>query len=292
MTPAHFAAHCGHADCLRALHGMRVSLSVPNVDGLTPAHFAALNGHAGRLWALLELGAKASLSAMGTCGTAPVFLASMNGHVAAVKMLCTAGVNTNLCIVPDAEGRVHDLDGSTPIHIASAHGHAHILQVLLTCNDGLPPPAAGVSPRVPKYDANMPLHIAAENGQLACVKVLAEIYPAPDTWQMFLLGGGAASELASYRELPADTTDGPRRNHLPRLYSKKDMIEEVYTYLHKPRYVDDIAQVDRKGRTALQAAEAALQATQAGGEDETEMVEVPGTEEALTQVTALLRSLM
>jgi hypothetical protein len=98
---------------------------------------------------------------------------------------------------------------------------------------------------------------------------------------MFLLGGGAASELASYLAPPADNyvtvhyaagvrllTDGtvlhrsvrvqrlyrgPPRNHLPRLYGKPDMIKHIWSFVRKPRYVD-LALLNGRGHTAMQVA--------------------------------------
>ena len=99
------------------------------------------------------------------------------------------------------------------------------------------------------FKGNTSLHIAAEKGHLACVKVLAEIYPEPDTWRMFLLGSGAASQLEAYLAPPP--TNGPL-NHLPRLY-KPDMIKYIWSFVHKPRYVD-LAQLNDTGHTALQVA--------------------------------------
>jgi hypothetical protein len=69
---------------------------------------------------------------------------------------------------------------------------------------------------------------------------------------MFLMGGGAASELQDYLAPPANRTT---RNFLPRLYSKPDMVKEIWKYLHKPRYVD-VGQLDGRGRTAAQVATA------------------------------------
>ena len=93
-----------------------------------------------------------------------------------------------------------------------------------------------------------PLHASACQGHLACVRVLAEVWPTnPLAWRMFLMGGGAASELQDYLAPPANRV--ATRNYLPRLYSKPDMMKEVYKYLHKPRYVD-LLQVDAMGRTA------------------------------------------
>jgi hypothetical protein len=69
---------------------------------------------------------------------------------------------------------------------------------------------------------------------------------------MFLMGGGAASELQDYLAPPANRTT---RNFLPRLYSKPDMVKEIWKYLHKPLYVD-VGQLDGQGRTAAQVATA------------------------------------
>ena len=67
------------------------------------------------------------------------------------------------------------------------------------------------------------------------------------------MGGGAASELQDYLAPPANRTT---RNFLPRLYSKPDMVKEIFwKYLHKPRYVD-VHQLDDEGRTAAQVATA------------------------------------
>jgi ankyrin repeat protein len=111
---------------------------------------------------------------------------------------------------------------------------------------------AGVDARVANKEGNTALHAAARNGYLDVVRVLAEVWPTnPLAWRMFLMGGGAASELQDYLAPPANRTT---RNHLPRLYSKPDMVKEVYTYLYKPRYAD-LDQTDGAGKTALQIAE-------------------------------------
>ena len=97
-----------------------------------------------------------------------------------------------------------------------------------------------------------PLHASACQGHLACVRVLAEVWPTnPLAWRMFLMGGGAASELQDYLAPPANRTT---RNHLPRLYSKPDMMKEVYKFLYKPRYAD-LDQTNAAHQTALQDAE-------------------------------------
>ena len=64
------------------------------------------------------------------------------------------------------------------------------------------------------------------------------------------MGGGAASQLQDYLVPPANRTT---RNFLPRLYSKPDMVREIWTYLHKPSYVD-VGQLDAAGESAARVA--------------------------------------
>jgi hypothetical protein len=67
---------------------------------------------------------------------------------------------------------------------------------------------------------------------------------------MFLMGGGAASELQDFLAPPANRTT---RNFLPRLYSKPDMVKEIWRYLHKPSYVDP-GQLEDAGESAARVA--------------------------------------
>ena len=71
------------------------------------------------------------------------------------------------------------------------------------------------------------------------------------------MGGGASSEQQGYQAYQAQQqpADPAPRNHLPRLYSKSDMMKEVWKFLHKPRYVDP-GQLDVHWRTAAQVASA------------------------------------
>ena len=132
----------------------------------------------------------------------------------------------------------------TPVWVASFKGRADAVHVLLK---------AGADARVANKEGITALHAAAKCGRLDVVRVLAERWPTnPLAWRMFLMGGGAASELQDYLAPPANRTT---RNHLPRLYSKPDMMKEVYKYLYKPRYAD-LDQTDGAGNTALQIAEA------------------------------------
>jgi hypothetical protein len=88
-------------------------------------------------------------------------------------------------------------------------------------------------------------------GHLPVVRVLAESWPLDRRpWKMFLMGGGAASELQDFLSPPANRTT---RNFLPLLYSKPDMVKEIWKYLHKPRYVDP-DQTNDAGDTAAHLA--------------------------------------
>jgi ankyrin repeat protein len=127
---------------------------------------------------------------------------------------------------------------------ATEKGHTDSVHVLLK---------AGVNARDAEIDGNPAFHIAAKSGHTPVLRVLAEIWPLDRRpWKMFLMGGGAASELQDYLAPPANRTT---RNFLPRLYSKPDMVKEIFKYLHKPRYVD-VEQLDGEGRTAAQVATA------------------------------------
>jgi ankyrin repeat protein len=201
-------------------------------DGRTPVIIASEWGQTAALKLLLENGGDVN-QAMND-GSTPLFVASVWGQTAALKLLLRHGAN------------VHKLNnqGVPPVWIAASEGHTDALHTLLK---------AGANARTAEYDGHPTIHIAAENGHLPVVRVLAEFWPLDRRpWKMFLMGGGAESELQDYLAPPANRST---RNFLPRLYSKPDMVKEIWTYLHKPRYVD-VGQLDGEGRTAAQVATA------------------------------------
>ena len=94
-------------------------------------------------------------------------------------------------------------------------------------------------------------HASACQGRLACVRVLAEVWPTnPLAWRMFLMGGGAANELQDYLASPANRV--ATRNYILAAAVQQAIHDEgeIWKYLHKPRKVD-LLQVDAMGRTAL-----------------------------------------
>ena len=193
---------------------------------------ASTGGHVEVLKLLLDSGG--GVNVISNSGETTLFAAAEGGQVAAIKLLLGRGADTSKA----------DTGGRTPVFIASARGQSEAVHVLLK---------AGADANAADNDGSTALHAAARNGYLNVVRVLAERWPInPLAWRMFLMGGGAASELQDYLAPPANRTT---RNHLPRLYSKPDMMKEIYKYLYKPRYAD-LNQLDDVGRTALQLTEA------------------------------------
>jgi ankyrin repeat protein len=72
---------------------------------------------------------------------------------------------------------------------------------------------------------------------------------------MFLMGCAAPSTLTAYLAAPSSR---PRihlpRIHLPRIYVDRVM-NLIWSFLYKPRYVADLNEADSSGRTALQVAD-------------------------------------
>ena len=64
-----------------------------------------------------------------------------------------------------------------------------------------------------------------------------------------------AAQRASCRTTWCPPANRTTRDFLPRLYSKPDMVKEIWKYLHKPLYVN-VGQLDGHGRTAAQVATA------------------------------------
>ena len=229
-TPVLIATQNGHTAALKLLLENGGDANRATNDGCTPVIVASYEGQTAALKLLLENGGDAKQA--NNNGSTPVYIASAKGHAAAIKLLLKAGADVHK---PTNEGVV-------PVWIAAQNGHTDALHTLLK---------AGANAQTAVYDDQPTLHIAAMKGHLPVVRVLAEIWPLDRRpWKMFLMGGGAASELQDYLVPPANRTT---RNFLPRLYSKPDMVKEIWKYLHKPQYVD-VGKLDGEGRTAVQVA--------------------------------------
>jgi ankyrin repeat protein len=225
------AAERGHAAVIELLIARGATVGQRCQNGATAVFAASEQGRAVATKILLENGADAKQAR--DDGATPVYIAAQGGHAACLVLLIKAG----------ADPHAPTVKGTQPVFIAAAAGHADALHVLLK---------AGADARAATGPTGAyALHIVCQWGHLDALRVLVEPLPLDRRpWYMFLMGGGAASELQDYLVPPANRTT---RNFLPRLYSKPDMVKEVWTYLHKPRYAD-VDQLDGQGKTAAQVA--------------------------------------
>jgi ankyrin repeat protein len=234
-TPISAASSIGHTEVVEIL--LAAGADALRAGGYfgTPFLEAAGEGHSEIITLLLDHGGVDINQVVGEeheeqPGATALLLASLEGHEETIKLLVKRGADVNKA----------STCGETPVAAASLGGYADAVHVLLK---------AGADANAMNGDCYTPLVGAAEGLHLDVIRVLAEVWPAnPLAWRMFLMGGGAASELRDYLAPPANRAT---RNHLPRLYSKPDMMKEIYKYLHKPRYAD-LGQTDEDGRTALQ----------------------------------------
>ena len=233
-TPVYIASQDGNTAAVKLLLENGADAKQTTTEGFTPVTAAAENGHTAVIKVLLEHGGNANKAGNGGCS--PVYVAAEEGHTAVIKLLLKAGADIHR---PDNEG-------TPPVWIAAQNGHTDALHVLLK---------AGANARTAEYNGWPALHAAVEKEHLPVVRVLAESWPLDlRPWKMFLLGSGALSELRDYKLRVRSTRRSPRRpcNYLPILY-KPEMMEEIWKYLHKPRYVDP-GQLDGVGRTAARVA--------------------------------------
>jgi ankyrin repeat protein len=272
-TPVWAASNVGHVEAVELLLGHNVDMNTADNDGRTPMYAASAAGHTGVVEVLLAAGA--ITDGFATDGFTPFLAAAKEGHSEIITLLLNhGGVDINQVGEEGEDFLEHP--GSAALILASEGGHVETIKVLIKRGADVNKPNNGGE--TPVYSASMAghadaVHVLLKVGAVACVanqygypalhkaaqynhvdviRVLAEVWPTnPLAWRMFLMGGGAASELQDYLVPPANRTT---RNHLPRLYSKPDMVKEIYKYLYKPRYAD-LNQVDNLGRTALQMAE-------------------------------------
>ena len=81
------------------------------------------------------------------------------------------------------------------------------------------------------------------------VKDIVNIYPNPDAWYTLLTGGYTARKAAI-------TLPPAQRSFLQKLYEddEKVLVRHIHSFLHKPRYLENLNYLDREGKTAAQQA--------------------------------------
>ncbi|XP_075545338.1 no mechanoreceptor potential C [Dermacentor variabilis] len=194
LTPLHLAAEKGYATLVRKLvteHG--AILDALSLNKKTPLHLAAAEGRLDVCKILLEL--KADTNALDDQGQTPMMLAIENDHSEVVKLFLR--VKPDLAMMSNAKGftcaHIAAMKGSTavikelmkfnksivtssrnrttdstPLHLASAGGHANVVKMLLQ---------AGADAKEENADGDTALHLAAKNGHVAVARVLSAIVP-------------------------------------------------------------------------------------------------------------------
>lgn len=158
VTPMHLAVQGGHAEIVKKLLAHDAEITADS-DGVTPMHLAASNGQIDSLALLLDSkGSSDYINAPDSAGLTPLHRAAAAGCLDAVKLLLQKGAVF--------ERRTNNYE--TPLHLAAAKGHAHIIEFLLDyykqCLDLDDDNAK----------SQTALHLASQKCHAAVVKVLTE----------------------------------------------------------------------------------------------------------------------
>jgi ankyrin repeat protein len=192
------------------------------------------------------------------CGKTPLYICAQVGKTATLQILINSGADIHTPMQPmvgetgsdsDDSDSSDDSDaiGPPPVWSAAFGGHTEAVHMLLKAGANAQTES---DLRIGSGVVGGTLHIAAQKGHLSVVRILVESWPLDRRpWKMFLMGSGAESELRDYLAPPTNHTT---RNYLPILY-KPEMMEEIWKYLHKPRYVDP-GLLDGLGSSAAQIA--------------------------------------
>ena len=211
---------------------------------LYPSLLLALGGETETLRILLAHGG--DIEQKDECGRTPLYICAQVGKTATLQILINSGADIH---TPRQSDNSDDsgVIGPPPVWIAALGGHTEAVHMLLKAGANAQTES---DLRIGSGVVGGTLHIAAMKGHLSVVRILVESWPLDRRpWKMFLMGSGAESELRDYLAPPTNHTT---RNYLPILY-KPEMMEEIWKYLHKPRYVDP-GLLDGLGSSAAQIA--------------------------------------
>ena len=128
---------------------------IQDVNGQTPLHEAARLGDTAAMNLLLNTTGKIiSLNAASEAGMTPLHMAVDNNRSGAVSMLLQ---------YEDIDVNAKDIQGRTPLYIASYYGYSHIANLLIAKN---------AQPDIQTKEGKTALYVAAEKGYISIVRLL------------------------------------------------------------------------------------------------------------------------
>ncbi|KAK7074366.1 hypothetical protein SK128_009451 [Halocaridina rubra] len=157
-TPLHLAARSGHGEVVVALLEANSNKCAKNKWGYTPLHVAALYGKDSVIQELLRFrNQENKQDSIYNGHRTPLHLAAHGGFGIIVQMLIDA----------DAYVDARDMDGNTPLHLASQQGESHlpVIKLLFT---------AGANIDLANHTGVTCAHFAALNGYNSIVKFALE----------------------------------------------------------------------------------------------------------------------
>eukprot|EP00947_MAST-08B_sp_MAST-8B-sp1_P005389 g5389.t1 len=261
-TPLHHASGRGHPPVVQILLDAGADMDKEDDWGSTPLHWAAEHGHAAVVQILLDAGAdkdKVNDHPSNAWGT-PLHVAVERGHDAVAQILLDAGADKDKA----------DAEGLTPLHLAAAKGLTAGATILLSAgadkdklsNFGWTPAICAAcsghremlllflrANACPTTPGTSVLHVAVREGHAGMVDDIVTIYPNFRRWLAFLMSTGTATARAA--QLPPEH----QQLFLGAIYKQVDVLRHIHSFLHKPRYMQDLNMTDVQGETALQIAQ-------------------------------------